>query len=764
MRVLKFGGTSVGSAGGRRNICRLATGCDEGTIVVVSALGGVTDSLEGFCDAAVSGGYIELMGRLRERHWGAIEESVGEVRREWVVGECSALMGELKEIGERIFRDGGYSRRDEGRVVAYGERLSSVIVGGMIEGARHIDSREVIKTRGYFGRHIVDYVSSNRLIKEVVASSDAGVIVMGGFIGSDVKSGEDSNLGRGGSDYTAAVVAAAVGASSLYIYTDVDGFLSADPRIVEGALLIEELGFVDGMELCNFGAKVLYPPTIFPAYNGGIPIVIRNTYGDGGGTVIKSRGAISGSVGSFRGISSINNSALISLSGVRGAGLVGRKYRMFKALSSGGVSIFMVSEGESGDDINIAVHNRDAVRACEILEVEFRGEILKGEITRCRAMRNLAIVAVIGEGVGSDSRIAAQIFGTLRRGGISIITSGRGGTDNSIAVVTELASLRRATQVLHEELFESRYEAARIYVEGDGVVAQSFRDLVLRREREIRERYGVRIELSGSVGELCGARECGVYVDCGGGNDGGRYGELRAMGINVVSANRVAVCENILGDGVGRLKYDSTVGEGLRVVGVLEDLVGSGDTISEVRCALSGFVNYGMELFSGGMSFSEAMKSAYLNFDGEVDVIAELSGKAASERLAIMARSSSVNITDSRGQIEGLLCGREYNGEGIWDFLKSLDSHWEARRQELKTDERYVYESWFRNGEYGTGARIATFGEWLYELRGYDVGVAISSARYREYPLQLRSYDSASSEGVVATRLLSDIFDLLSIV
>ncbi len=340
IRVLKFGGTSVGSHKGRENIVRLALSGDGRTVVVVSALGGVTDLLVSLTTDRKN---PEIIEAIESRHREAIAQSIAENRQASVQIECDKVL-EILHNPQATHND----------IVAVGERLSSIILSQMIECASHLDSVSMFKTTPYFARHIIDFATTNTLIKTAFEKvSNNKVVVIGGFISSDRDSGLVTNLGRGGSDYTAAIVAAALGADELYIYTDVDGFLSADPRIVPGAILIEQLGFVEAMELCNFGAKVVYPPTIAPAYNAEIPIVIRNTYNDTcKGTIISKIEYFTGDATIFKGISSINDTSLLR---VRGRGIAGFNYRLFRALSQSGISIYLVSSEEEGALTNIAI-------------------------------------------------------------------------------------------------------------------------------------------------------------------------------------------------------------------------------------------------------------------------------------------------------------------------------------------------------------------------------------------------------------------------
>ncbi len=748
MKVLKFGGTSVGTASGRDNICTLALEKNERTIVVVSALSGVTDSLLALGREAAAGNksnYEEILQALRKRHFEAIEQSTPIYIREEIKDYCSSLIDKLTIEADEIYKNRELTAVADASVVAYGERLSSRILASMMDDCAHIDSTQIIKTTPYFNRHIVDFPQTNHLINEAVSKISSRIIVMGGFISSEAGNNETTNLGRGGSDYTAAIVASALGVSTLYIYTDVDGFLSSDPRIVDNAILIEELGFVEAMELCNFGAKVVYPPTIFPAYNADIPIVIRSTNNHKcKGTTIKNSSLMTSESSVFKGISSINDTALLSIQGLKNFGLVGINYRLFRALSAEGISVFMVSQSSSNNITKVAIKNGDTQRAMEVIRSEFKGEIERGEIDECSVERNLAIIAVVGASLKENREATAQILNILSDNGINIIASAQGGTQNSIAFVTELSSLRRATKVLHEALFIKHYDEVNIEIVGNNALSHTIKELVENSARKIMERYGLKVEISAKNSG------CAVIVDCSK-DTNLNYNELLNSGKNIVSANRRAAAIENYNHATSKYKCSATVGEGLPIMRALGDMVHSGDEINEIKGLVSGVINYAMNLFAKGISMTTAMQTAVNNYYDEVELEDEIGGKNCGKRIKILAQKCE-------------LCG-DVTIEPLYDnslTLGEIDAIWEEKRKVLSPNEKFVYIAECTK----EGARVyvdkVNDKEQLYYTDNYNVAVLISSKRYREYPLQIKGYDTPNLEQI-AGRVLSDILEIVGI-
>ena len=498
MKVLKFGGSSVGSVHSILSVKKIVEAVEEPVIVVVSALGGITDKLiktsqmaaDG--DAAYEKEYRDIVNRHIEMVYTVIP--AGEARI-ILLDQVNELLSELKNIFQGIYLIRDLSSKTSATIVSYGERLSSIIVANLIEGAVWYDSRTFIKTEKKHSRHILDSDLTSQLIKATFSELPK-VALVPGFISSDKNSGEITNLGRGGSDYTASIIAAALQADVLEIWTDVDGFMTADPRVISGAYVINELSYVEAMELCNFGAKVVYPPTIYPACHNNIPILIKNTFNpEAPGTIIEHE--IKDESKAIKGISSINDTALITITGLGMVGVIGVNYRIFKALAKNGISVFMVSQASSENSTSIGVRNQDAELACEVLNEEFSKEIEMGEISPVCAEKNLATVAIVGENMKKTPGIAGKLFGTLGRNGISVIACAQGASETNISFVVEEKYLKKSLNVIHDSFFLSEYQVLNLFICGTGTVGDSLIQQLASQQEKLMKERGLKLNVVG---------------------------------------------------------------------------------------------------------------------------------------------------------------------------------------------------------------------------------------------------------------------------
>lgn len=456
MKVLKFGGTSVGTVASLTNVKRIVESRTEPVIVVVSALGGITDMLIATARKAVAAdkSYRDNFEIIRRRHYDVIDGLVAPALRPKVESRVEELLGELSDIykGLSLIRD--LSSRTLDIVVSYGERLSSFIISHIIADAELHNSLEFIKTVDQFGRHVLDAEATHRLVNEQFADGNSGVIIAPGFIATDA-AGNITNLGRGGSDYTAAILAAELNAEVLEIWTDVDGFMSADPRIIKNTYVIPNLSFIEAMELCNFGAKVIYPPTIYPVFHKNIPIYIKNTFNPGATGTRISDDIKQASDKDIKGISSINDTCLISVSGLCMVGVIGVNARIFNALARNGVSVFLVSQAALENTTSFAVRNADAATAIAALKDEFAAEIETGEMNPIRVSTDLATIAIVGDNMRHEAGIAGKLSDTLDRNGIDVIAFAHGASETTISFVVEIKNERKALSVIHDSFFLS---------------------------------------------------------------------------------------------------------------------------------------------------------------------------------------------------------------------------------------------------------------------------------------------------------------------
>ena len=472
MKVLKFGGTSVGSKESILSLKHIVEEQPEKVIVVVSALGGITDQLINTSKMALKGDeeYRKQFEQIVERHHKMVNDVItDEEKRNKLMPLLNSLLDELKSIYYGVYLIGDLSEKTQAAIVSYGERLSSHIVATLIDGAVRVDARQMIKTEEKHGKHVLDSELSTRLVRSTIQLPLQQTIIVPGFISADKDSDETTNLGRGGSDYTASIIAAALNAEVLEIWTDVDGFMTADPRVIHSAYTISELSYVEAMELCNFGAKVIYPPTIYPVCVKNIPIKVKNTFNpQAPGTIIKDK--IENDRKPIKGISSINGTTLITVTGLSMVGVIGVNRRIFTALAENGISVFMVSQASSENSTSIGVRDEDAKEAVNVLNNEFCKEIETGAMYPMHAESNLATIAIVGENMKHTPGIAGKLFGTLGRSGISVIACAQGASETNISFVVDAKFLRKSLNVLHDSFFLSEYKVLNLFICGIGTV------------------------------------------------------------------------------------------------------------------------------------------------------------------------------------------------------------------------------------------------------------------------------------------------------
>lgn len=813
MKVFKFGGTSVGSSAGLQNI-RQIIGCEDGrVVVVVSALGGVTDQLIAVSRSAATADadYTEQYEAICERHRAAVAESVPADSQTDTLAGVDALLDELGNILRGVFLIQDLSPKTTNTIVSYGERLSSLIVSRIIEDAVLRDARAFIKTEPYFNKHIVDFTLTNELVRSTFADN-ARVSVVPGFISSDKINGEATTLGRGGSDYTAAIIAAATGAEVLNIYTDVDGFMTADPRVIGKAYLIESLTFLEAMELCNFGAKVIYPPTIFPAYNHNIPIYIKNTYRpEGPGTYIsRTKTAADGDVRkAIKGISSINDSCLLTIRGLGMVGVIGVNYRIFKALAKAGISVFLVSQASSENTTSIGLRRDDAEHARAVLSAEFAQEIAMGEIDEIMLECDLATVAIVGENMRNCPGVAGKLFGTLGRNGINVIALAQGASETNISFVIKVDSLRKALNVIHDSFFLSEYQVLNLFLTGIGLVGGSLIEQIRAQQTELLRNNALKINVVGisnsrrSIFNRDGidlarykelletegipttpdkVRDCivemnmfnSVFVDCTASPEVATiYGDLLSHNVSVVTANKIAASsdyehyaalKNTARTRGVKFLFETNVGAGLPIINTINDLRHSGDTILGLKAVLSGTLNYIFNVLSEDIPFSRAVAMAMEAGYAEPDPRIDLSGTDVVRKLVILARESGYKV-EQEDVVKNLFVP-DYIFEGstddFWAKVPELDAAFEEKRRALAAEgKKWRFVASLDNGACSVGLQEVEAGHPFYDLEGSNNIILITTARYNEYPLQIKGYGAGAS--VTAAGVFADIMSIANI-
>ncbi len=810
MKVLKFGGSSVGSAEGIRSLKRIVESQQEAVIVVVSALSGITDQLYKAAELAVAAdeAYRIEYEMMLTRHLNLIEDVVLDQQKERVTEEVKALFFDLKNILHGISLIKDVSSRITDTLVAYGEMLSSLIVAGAIEGAEHFDSKGFIKTHEQFGKQVVDFPTSNRLIRESF-SKEPAIAVCGGFISSDSHSAKVTNLGRGGSDYTAAILAAALGASCLEIWTDVDGFMTADPRIIDTAYVIEQLSFSEAMELCNFGAKVIYPPTIFPVFHKNIPLRIKNTFNpEAPGTCISDEGKLRSGGKAIKGISSVNDTSLITVQGLGMVGVIGVNYRIFRALAQNSISVFMVSQASSENTTSIAVKNADSLKAVTALREEFEEEMAQGEISRIFSEDDLATIAIVGDNMKRTPGIAGKLFGTLGRNGINVVACAQGASETNISFVTDRVSLRKALNVIHDSFFLSEYQALNLFVVGVGTVGGSLLEQIKKQQPKLMKQNGLKLEVVGiaSSKKCCFAREgidlenyrqaleegaaasaeniCreilqmnifnSVFVDCTASKEvAALYQILLDNNVSVVTANKLAASSAY--ENYSRLKesarrrgvkflFETNVGAGLPIISTINSLINSGDHILRLEAVLSGTLNFIFNSISPEVSLSQAIRMAQQAGYSEPDPRIDLSGQDVIRKLVILAREAGYCVEQDEVERQLFIPETLFRGsvEDFWQNISSLDKDFESKRRELDAQgKRWRFVASMEAGKCRVGLQAVDRKHPFFDLQGSNNIVLITTERYNEYPMIIKGYGAGA--GVTAAGVFSDIISIANV-
>ena len=810
MKVMKFGGTSVGSVDSILKVKQIVEAAEEPVIVVVSALGGITDKLINTSQMAANGDaeyekeYREIVNRHIEMVYTVIPAGEG---RTVLLDKVNELLSELKDIFQGIYLIKDLSSKTSATIVSYGERLSSIIAATLIKGAVWYDSRNFIKTEKKHAKHILDSELTTSLVKETFDEIPQ-VALVPGFISTDKNSGEVTNLGRGGSDYTASIIAASLNAASLEIWTDVDGFMTADPRVISTAYTINELSYVEAMELCNFGAKVVYPPTIYPVCHKNIPILIKNTFNpEAPGTIIKQE-VDSGSK-AIKGISSINDTTLITVTGLGMVGVIGVNFRIFKALAQNGISVFMVSQASSENSTSIGVRNQDAALACEVLNEEFAKEIEMGEISPVVAEMNLATIAIVGENMKHTPGIAGKLFGTLGRNGISVIACAQGASETNISFVVEAKSLRKSLNVIHDSFFLSEYQVLNLFICGTGTVGGSLIEQIRCQQQKLMQERGLKLKVVGIADghralftragiDLASYREemeekgipssaavlhdeiigmnifNSVFVDCTASAEvASLYKEFLMHNISVVAANKIAASSDysIYSElkqiarrrGV-KFLFETNVGAGLPIINTINDLINSGDKILKIEAVLSGTLNYIFNKISANVPFSQTIKMAQEERYSEPEPRIDLSGKDVIRKLVILAREAGYKLEQTDVEKHLFVPSDFFEGplEEFWKKVPSLDADFEARRRKLESEnKRWRFVAKLENGKGSVSLQEVDSKHPFYGLEGSNNIILLTTERYKEYPMMIQGYGAGAS--VTAAGVFADIMSIANI-
>ena len=813
MKVMKFGGTSVGSVKSILSLKKIveAEARTQPVIVVVSALDGITDKLIATSQMAKQGDehYREEFDAMVKRHHQMIDTIItDDQKRVDLFNNVDQLFDQLKSIFYGVYLIHDLSKKTEDAIVSYGERLSSHIVAAMVKNGVRMNSRDFIRTEKKQGKHVIDADLTTQLVKETFKDlKDKKVYVVPGFIARDRDSHETTNLGRGGSDYTASIIAAVLNAEVLEIWTDVDGFMTADPKVIKSAYTINELSYVEAMELCNFGAKVIYPPTIYPVCVKNIPIKVKNTFNpEHPGTLIKDK--IEDDNKPIKGISSIKGTSLITVTGLSMVGVIGVNRRIFTTLANKGISVFMVSQASSENSTSIGVRDEDAEAAAEVLNAEFAKEIETGAMFPMQVESGLATIAIVGENMKQTPGIAGKLFGTLGRSGISVIACAQGASETNISFVVDGRFLRKSLNVLHDSFFLSEYKVLNLFICGIGTVGGMLLEQIRTQQQFLMQSRRLKLNVVGisDVDNFVLDRDGidldnyekilragfpantdhmrdeivkmnifnSVFVDCTASRQIAMlYQTFLEHNISVVAANKIAASSDY--DSYLKLRqtardrgvwfrYETNVGAGLPIIGTINDLCNSGDKILKIEAILSGTLNFIFNEIAADVPFSETVRRAKEQRYSEPDPRIDLSGTDVIRKLVILTREAGYKVEQDDVEKHLFVPDSYFEGsiDDFWAKLPELDADFEERRKVLEAEnKRWRFVATMENGKTNVALKEVPYGHPFYGLEGSNNIVLLTTERYKEYPMLIQGYGAGAA--VTAAGVFANIMSIANI-
>ena len=808
MKVLKFGGTSVGTAQAIKKTIEIVNSklADDKIIVVVSALGGTTDLLinSGLQAAEGNESYKELLTKLEHRHLDVVKEIIPVQQQSSVLSQVKKYCNEIEDICNGVFLLHEFSLRTKDKLVSYGELLSSKIITAAFNSKTTVaewkNSAELIKTDSGFGNAVVDFTVSNKLVIDFIGQLKSNLLITPGFIASD---GHDSitTLGRGGSDYTAAIYAAALNANALEIWTDVSGMMTADPRLVSTAKIIPDISYQEAMELSHFGAKVIYPPTIHPVMKKKIPTWIKNTFAPGDyGTLIETEVTKNGT--SIRGISSIDKIALLSLEGSGMVGIPGFSKRLFEALALEKINVILITQSSSEHSICVAIDAVNAAKAKIAVEKAFGYEMETGKIDPLVIEDNQSIVALVGDNMKSHTGIAGKMFSALGRNGVNIRAIAQGSSERNISAVISTSDVRKAINVLHEDFFETTYKQINLFIAGTGNVGKKLIGQLGKQKEFLKEHLRLQVNITGLTNsrnmlikeegidlndwEAALAKSDkadiakfiktipalnlrnSVFVDVTA-NDlvSTVYDQLLQKSIAVVACNKVAASsaysnyrklKDLSREFNAPFLFETNVGAGLPVIGTLNDLMQSGDTVNKIEAVLSGTLNFVFNNYDGTKPFAEIVKQAQDEGYTEPDPRLDLSGKDVMRKIMILAREAGKKI-----EMEDITCNSflpESCMQGTVDeFYKEmakLEEHFKAIYKKATAENcKLKFVATYADGKASVGLQHIPAQHDFYHLYGKDNIVLFNTDRYVDQPLVVKGAGAGAE--VTASGVFADI-------
>jgi len=817
MHILKFGGTSVGSIDAIRILVEIVKkSFDEGhqPVVVCSAMGGVTNKLLQMGEQALDKqDFIEDLRAIEKKHQEVIRAMLPMEKQNRALIATKVMVNELEEIlyGVKALSELSSSVKD--KLVSFGELLSNQmiteIIGQVVGRTAFVDARQLIVTDSHFGNAMIQEAISYENIKRWYAAMDGIIPVVTGFIASD-QAGRTTTLGRGGSDYTAAILGAALEASEVQIWTDVNGFMTADPRMVKKAYTLEELTYEEAMELSYFGAKVIYPPTMIPAIARQIPILIKNTFdANQAGTRIGKPSGKSG--GLIRGIASVSD---ISLVNVQGSGLIGMKGfsgRLFSALATAGVNVMLITQASSEHSISLAISPEESVAAENALKTAFEYEIMIGKMLAPEIVSGLSILAVVGENMRHASGLSGKLFSTLGRSGVNVVAIAQGSSELNISVVIDKKDLAKALNAVHDSLFLSPIKTVNVFCAGTGKIGAELLDQLHQAKAYLETEHHLNICVIGISNsrkmlisengglDLTGWRENldqnGVAAD----TDGyikhlaslnmanmaivdntstrtlvGRYDAIFAKNISIITCNKIGNSEsyaqytafrNATRKSAVVYHYETTVGAALPIIRTLKDLLISGDEVLKIEAILSGTISFIFNNFKGDRSFADVVREAQDKGFTEPDPRDDLNGLDFSRKMLILAREMGLPLEMEDVNIAPILPENCLKAESIDDFYRELENsaaHFESLKNQAKVENKAMrYIGTLENGKINIAVKFVETDHTFYGLTGSDNIIAFTTARYLHDPLVVKG--PGAGPQVTAAGVFSDIVRVASL-
>jgi aspartokinase/homoserine dehydrogenase 1 len=808
MKVIKFGGTSVGSVENVKKIDEIVRNQNSDLIVVVSAVGGVTDMLLAAANAGARGGEVSnYLNDIKLRHDNMLAGLFDEMTIADVNEKMKVIFEELEKILQGIRLIGELTPKTLDKVLGFGERLSSLFISRFL-GAELLDSAALICTDKSFGKGKVDFKVTYSNITEA-CSGLKKVAVAPGFI-SSAPDGTATTLGRGGSDYTAALFAAALNAEKLEIWTDVDGFMTADPRVISKAYTIPQLTYSEALELSHFGAKVIYPPTILPVYQKSIPVQIKNTMNPSAEGTIIGTADNRGAEQPIKGISSIDGISLFTVQGLGMVGVTGIAMRLFGALAKEDINVILISQASSENSISFAIDSTRGKAAEAAIMGEFDREIYSGLINKIASEEDLCIVAIVGENMKHSAGIAGKLFHTIGKNGINVVAIAQGASEQNISWVVKKSDLRKTLNVVHESFFLSPFIELNIFLVGIGTVGRDLIVQISRQQAKLQKEHRLKLRICGVANsrKMIFNREgfdpseiqvhlsaenaeksvmnsfCeqmvamnmfnSVFVDCTADkNVADHYHTILNNYISIVAANKVAASSDYLAyrelkelAAKHSVKYlfETNVGAGLPLISTINDLMRSGDRIVRIEAVLSGTLNYIFNTLSSEIPLSKAIRMSKEKGFSEPDPRIDLSGVDVVRKLVILGRESGYKLSQEDVVQKRFIPDKYFNStlEDFWRDIHEMDPYFETERIKLEQEKKkWRFVGLMEEGKASVSLQAVGPGHPFYDLEGSNNIVLLTTERYNESPMLIKGYGAGAA--VTAAGVFADLIKVANI-